>query len=144
MANRRYTEEFRASAVVMLQADGYPQDEFAVGRVAKHLKVPPSTLRGWANGTRAKISREMRDIKKDQIIALLKTEIVDAIQEMVRARPDADYRTLATALGIMIDKMQLLSGEPTEHIQQSDGLTDDERAARIAAIFDAARTRRTG
>jgi hypothetical protein len=35
---------------------------------------------------------------------------------MPDARQDADYRALTTALGIMVDKLQLLTGEPTERV----------------------------
>jgi hypothetical protein len=38
--------------------------------------------------------------------------------EMHEARPDATYQQLATAYGILFDKTQLLTGGPTENVNQ--------------------------
>jgi transposase-like protein len=144
MAKRRYSDEFRASAIVMLESQGYPDKAGAIAQVAAHLKMPVRTLRRWYKGHSNPAPANLVLQKKIDFLDVIETELAGIFEEMPEARADADYRTLATAAGILFDKRQLLLGKPTEHIQQSDGLTDDERAARIAAIFDAARTRRTG
>jgi len=50
---------------------------------------------------------------------------------------------VATAAGIAVDKARLLRDQPTS-ISSNVELSDDERRARITAIFDRARARRAG
>jgi len=140
----RWSDEFRAMSVVMLEAEGYPQRKGALMEVAKTLKVPKSTLSRWYTGKSNPPPPETVTIKKEQIIAMLKGEIGAALNEMPKARPDADYRELATTIGILVDKLQLLEGEPTSRTEVIHGLSDEERANRITDILDRGRARRDG
>ena len=116
MATRkRYTDEFRASAVVMLEAAGYPNTEGALAHVAKAVGMPHNTLRNWFHGKHNPPPSEVRHEKKGEIVDLLRTEIYGILNEMPNKREFARYQELATSLGIAIDKLQLLSGEPTEN-----------------------------
>ena len=45
-----YDDKFRASAVVMLKAAGYPDNKYKLQEIADHLRVPSRTLRRWFNG----------------------------------------------------------------------------------------------
>jgi hypothetical protein len=47
---------------------------------------------------------------------------------------DAQYRELATAFGILVDKLQLLSGEPTERTETKT-ISEEERHERVRAII---------
>lgn len=114
---RRYSDEFRASAVLMLQAAGYPETKGALAAVSQKLNVPHATLNRWFNGIRNPAPSEVVQVKKEDIVRLLMAEVYDAIKDLPNARPDADYRAIATAVGIMIDKVQLLDGAPTQRIQ---------------------------
>jgi len=98
----------------MLEAQGYPDKDGALTAVANHLKVPLSTLRGWFTATRNPPPAEVRNEKKGDLVALIESEIYHALGEMGKKRIDAEYRELATAFGIMVDKLQLLTGEPTQ------------------------------
>jgi transposase-like protein len=49
---RRYNDDFRASATLMLEAAGYPGRDGALSQVSGHLSVPRSTLRGWFTGAK--------------------------------------------------------------------------------------------
>lgn len=141
----RYTDEFRANSVIMLEMSGYPEEPGALMKTAKYLKIPHATLSRWYNGKRNPPPPEMVQVKKNEMIDLLKSEIVSAIREMVNARKDADYKELATAMGIMVDKMQLLEGEATSRTEIiDDRLTDEERSEQIATLLNAARARETG
>lgn len=141
----RYTDEFRANSVIMLEMSGYPDKPGALMETAKYLKIPHATLSRWYNGKRNPPPSEMVQIKKETIVDLLKSEIGAALKEMINARQDADYKELATAIGIMIDKMQLLDGKPTDRAEIiDDRLTDEERVSRVAAILERARARRDG
>lgn len=114
MARKRYDDKFRASAVVMLEAAGWPDEKGALTRVAKHLKIPLATLSRWANEKRNPAPTDLVSEKKGDLVALLKAEAEAIFGDMPNARVDASYRDLAVALGIVLDKHQLLSGGPTE------------------------------
>lgn len=140
----RYSDEFRANSIIMLEASGYPDRPGALMETAKYLKIPHATLSRWANGKRNPPPPEMVQIKKEEIIAMLKGEIRGALEEMPKARQDADYKELATSVGIMVDKMQLLDGEPTARTEIIHELSDDERAKRIDELLNRGRARRDG
>lgn len=71
----------------------------------------------------------------------IRDELQAILEELPNARPDADFKELATSFGIFVDKLQLLEGKATERVEL---LTEQERTDRLAAIFEAARTRRDG
>lgn len=140
----RYTDEFRANSVIMLQASGYPDRPGALVETAKYLKIPHATLSRWYNGKRNAPPSEMVQIKKQDLVKLLLGEVGAALVEMGSARPSADYKELATAIGIMVDKMQLLDGEPTARTEVIHELSDDERAKRVDELLNRGRARRDG
>jgi len=111
---KRYPDEFRANAVLMAQAAGYPEVKGALSRVARKCQIPLTTLSRWVRAKNNPPPAELVSIKKEDLIDMIKAEIAAALHEMPNARPDADYRALATGIGIMVDKVQLLSGEPTQ------------------------------
>lgn len=116
MAKRpRYTDEFRASAVLMWEAN----PNFV--QVAKHLKMPESTLRSWVNRhkqldkqpSRSDLDVELYDKTKIDFVAMIDGEIAAIFDEMGYKRPDASYRDLGIVYGVLQDKRQLLTGGPT-------------------------------
>jgi transposase-like protein len=138
---KRYDDKFRASAVVILEAAGYPEVKGALVRVANNLGVPHATLSRWINQKRNPAPPELVQEKKVDLKELLEKEINGILGDMPSARVDASYRDLGVVAGILFDKLQLLKGKPTEIIDDS-GLTDEARVDRITAIFDRARDRR--
>ena len=115
-ARRRYDDKFRANAVIMLEAAGYPERDGALSQVSQNLNVPATTLHGWAREKHNPVPSDVRTEKKGEIVELLRAEIRAALAEAERARPDANYRDLITGVGIMTDKLQLLNDEPTENV----------------------------
>lgn len=144
MAKRKqYDDKFRASAVVMLEAAGYPERDGAVTAVANATGVPRTTLRRWYRGTNNPPPDELVHKTKSDLKVLLRAEIEAALYAMPAAREDATYRELGTVIGILTDKLQLLEGKATERLEINE-LSDEERAARIAGLLGAARARRDG
>lgn len=121
---RRYDDKFRASAVVMLEAAGYPDRKGALEQAAKACKAPTSTLQGWFNATRNPPPPEMRCEKRLELTDLLRNELAAAFVQMPNARPDASYRDLGTVAAIFIDKLQLLEGKPTWIVEITNLLKD--------------------
>ena len=111
-----YDHKLSPPSLVMLEAAGYPQKKGALSQVSQNLGVPATTLHGWASAKHNPVPTDVRTEKKGEIVELLRAEIRAALAEAERARPDASYRDLITGVGIMTDKLQLLSDEPTENV----------------------------
>lgn len=113
---RTYDDKFRASAVVMLDAAGYPNKKGALQEVADHLGISRQVLTNWAQATH---NAPPQDVLQEK-----KTELADLFENAARiylahaTTPDvvADVSGNAsmTAAAIAVDKMQLLRGLPTE------------------------------
>ena len=97
----------------MLEAAGYPERKGALAYVANNLRMPQSTLHGWANGKNNEPPSDLRCEKKADVIRFIQEEIPQVFRELGDARQDASYRDLMVGLGILVDKWQLLAGEPT-------------------------------
>jgi len=113
---RRYDDKFKVNAVLTYEAN--PNYVF----VAKKLGIPESTLRSWVNTKLyqdkmpqgAGLDAEVYDEKKIDLVTAIIDEVWGILGEMPVARAEASFRELGTVLGILVDKKQLLSGEPTE------------------------------
>jgi transposase-like protein len=138
---KHYDDKFRASAVIMMEAAGYPDKKGALMQVAGNLGVPHTTLSRWFRNINNPPPNDIAQEKRKELKELLEDELHGILGDMPGARFDASYRDLGVVAGILFDKLQLLKGKPTEIIDDS-GLTDETRADRIAAIFDRARDRR--
>lgn len=134
----RYTEEYRASAILMAEANGYPNQKGAVARAAKYLKIPERTLARWLTGASNPPPDKTVSIKKDEIIEALKAEVQAALNEMPNARKDADYKELATTAAILIDKWQLLDGKATERkeLTGKDGGAIETKTTILSELSD--------
>ena len=136
---KRYDDKFRANAVLLLEAAGYPDTKGALTRVSDNVGVPLATLHRWFRAKNNPPPSELVNEKRPELIDLIRSEIYGVLETMPEERKEADYRTLVTGLGILVDKLQLLEGKATERI----GLMDEhERTDRIAALLEAARNRR--
>lgn len=119
MAKRpRYDDKFRASAVVMLEAAGFPERKGALSHVSQHLRVPIPTLKRWATGDQNPPPNEVVTKNRIDLADLLDTEIAAAFEAAKGVRSEASYRDLMTGIGILIDKRQLLHGESTQNVSQ--------------------------
>lgn len=114
MAKRaRYDDKFRASAVLMLEAAGYPDKKGSLSHVSSQIGVPISTLNGWFTGAHNPPPSDIRDEKRIDLLEAIQAELSAIFPAMAERREDASYRELVTAAGILIDKRQLLTGKPT-------------------------------
>ncbi|MHC4617407.1 MAG: transposase [Planctomycetota bacterium] len=128
---RQYSDDFRASAVLMLESQGYPGTKGALTAVAGHLHVPESTLRSWASGARNPVSAKKRELKKRELKELIRDEIYNALAAVDDPRLEASYKDLITGAAILIDKLQLLDDKPTARVAHEH---DDWRSEAIEYI----------
>jgi transposase-like protein len=126
-ARKRYTDNFRAAAVVMLAAAGYPDKKGALARTASHLEIPASTLRDWFRSEHNPPPTELRDEKRGELLESINAEIAAIFPELQRSRKKAGYQSLGVVLGILIDKSRLLAGQSTEIIELNDWLGELRR-----------------
>lgn len=129
--------------MVMMEAAGFPDKKGALTQVSKATGVPHPTLSRWWHKLRNPVPEDLVQKKRYELQDLLEREIRNALLEMVYARSDASYKDLATAIGIMIDKKQLVEGKATERVEHGL-ITPEERRARVIELLDTARDRRTG
>jgi len=108
-----YDDKFRSSAVIMLEAAGYPNQKGALERTAKAVGIHARTLSRWFNGEQNPPPDRMVNKKRLELTDLLRNELGSIFKAMPNARPDASYRDLGTVAAIFIDKLQLLEGKPT-------------------------------
>ena len=110
MARTEYSDEFKAEAVALAEALG------DISRAAEELEMPYSTLYGWVRkgvgntGVPSDLQDEKRQAISDRLEGLIH-KILDIAPDKA---DDADFKALLTALGIAVDKVQLLRGEATE------------------------------
>ena len=117
MKRRQYSDEFRASSVVMLEAAGYPESKGALARTAKRLGIHDRTLSRWYWKENNPAPAELVNEKRLELSELLDGEIRDALLAMGSAREEASYRDLGVVVGILVDKKQLISGAATQRTE---------------------------
>lgn len=142
MARRSYSDKERAEALAVLDSTkkgGVPN----YSEASRLAGVPRKTIEEWDKGRVNSDVAEIRQHKKGELadcLSVVAHELVEAIGGKIA---EASLQQVATSMGIVVDKMQLLRGEPTS-ISQSQGMNDDERAERVAALLERARARRDG
>lgn len=109
-----YTDAFRATAVAALIADGYPEREGALSKVAKAFNLHARTLQRWADDVQSAPPDDLVTQKKAGMADLIEKEIYEVLDLMPEKRERANYSQLAIVLGVLIDKMRLLRDLPTE------------------------------
>jgi hypothetical protein len=119
----KFDDEYRAGVVVMLQSEGYPDNPNALGKVHEYLKQrspypAKTTISNWFHGVKnAPPSKKVDDKKKDMVEALqgLTWKLIDHAGQDDTVTEMTGQQTV-TSIGILIDKIRLLTGLPTEII----------------------------
>lgn len=119
---KKYTDKFKAGAITLLQSEGYPDDPYALKKVAKKIGVPDRTLRRWHNGENGHPPDDIVRETKKELIDLFDDEIRDVMKELPSARPEAPYKDLVMGVAILVDKKQLLGGQPTDRTDNTHTL----------------------
>jgi len=150
-----YTLEQKVLALAALAANA---GNFA--RTARQLDIPRSSLQRWAaqqktagadgqdRAPKTELPGRAPGTPLAELIERAKGDLADRFEDIARrlleALPgklaDASLRDIAVALGIAIDKMLLLRGQP----DRSGSLTDAERVQRLRALAERVRHRQAG
>lgn len=115
---RRYTDKFRADAIALLEGAGYPDREGALADTARHIGVPAQTLHRWARGKNNPPPPELVIEKKGDLADELESIVWLMTGHLKNEDTIGDMtgQQTATSIGILIDKIRLLRGLPTEVI----------------------------
>ena len=115
----KYTDEFRATAVVALRMAGWPEQVGALSRVAADLGLHWITLGRWAKGESNPPPNILVQTKQVELADLFEQEMRSIFQAMETKRGEASYRDLGVVLGITSDKRQLLNDQPTANVKET-------------------------
>jgi len=121
MARREWSDSEKATALAALDANGGN-----VSHTARQLGIPRMTLADWAAGRVTDDVTELRQEKKESLadaFEALARKLVAGVGVWVdqRLEEGCNPATVGTTLGIVVDKMQLLRGDPT-HIAGQAGM----------------------
>lgn len=123
----KFDDNYRAATVVMLQAEGYPDNPLALGKVHNYLakKAPyptKTTLSNWFRGLHNAPPSNVLDIKKDNMTEALYGLLGKLVSHANKDETIGDMsgQAAVTSIGILIDKLQLLEGNPTEITKNSN------------------------
>jgi transposase-like protein len=108
VARRRYTDEQRASALAALEANAGD-----VRKTARELNIPEATLRQWKHGLRHPESVQMSAAQKPPLAEALREVARQLLESIPGKIGESSLSQVAVAMGIAVDKAQLLEGKPT-------------------------------
>lgn len=132
---RRYTERDQAKTAVVLKANGGN-----VKKTGRETGVPPATVRDWKQKWEEDGYPDVEDFElelKDFVESA--TEVRFLMVEMLREkieRRELTGRDLITGIGILTDKINIMTGmatSRTEHVELA--LPDPQELAKALATF---------
>lgn len=116
---RKYTEAFKAKALAALDANGGN-----VWRTAKEVGIPTTTLERWAKDQDA-VPPDVREEKRKELAAELEGFVIGLCNLRAKSLEGLNVRDTAVAIGIGVDKLLLLKGQPNQISRnESDGQHD--------------------
>jgi len=116
MAFKKFTEDEQAMFLLQLEVLNYPANVHALLEVTKKRGAPSrnTLVRWWKQKNDPHISKLVQH-KKTDFIAELKELLGLHIEASIKAvKGNDDLRAIDTGIGIIVDKLQLLQGEPTD------------------------------
>jgi len=116
MPKRRYTEADKATALAVLKSCG---GDYSKG--ARTAGIPRNTLKSWALEPRYAAPASVRQ-QKERDAAVAWSELRDLALDRARATVMDDsqkiqFRDLSWTAAVATDKVQLLTGKPTERTE---------------------------
>ena len=118
MAFQAFSDQQQAGFILQLETLDYPNNKHAPLEVSKQKGAPSGrTLRRWWK------KRHAPEIVK--VVQQEKVDYVDALQDLLNLHIEAsteavvgseDLRAINTGIGIIVDKLQLLTGNATENV----------------------------
>ncbi len=108
-----YPDDFKQACVQALNDAGYPQTFGSLAKVAKDMNVSPSSLITWAAMAGYKIERDPH-AESQLLVTLIVAELVSTFEFLALKRASASYSQLSIGMGILFDKLFMLTGNVPE------------------------------
>lgn len=118
MAKRSYSDNEKAAALLTLESNGGN-----LSRTSRELNIPISTLGEWRDGRAVPDVAEIRNENRTPLVERLMNELTAALNLLPDKRNDASYSDLMRGVGILTDKVQLLSGADTARVRATVHVT---------------------
>lgn len=113
-----YSDEFVAAAIVLLQANGWPEIRGAQAKTARQLDVPQNTLIGWANESNRNVHKARTfDIVKAELAEMWSEGASILYKQGMERRDELSAMQAFTAAAISTDKMDILTRGPAVNVQ---------------------------
>jgi len=126
MARRSYSDEEKAETLALLKANGGN-----VKRTAREKGIPYKTVEAWVRrGNLESLAEGVQEQKEDELEVVLGRIALKAARRADERIPKESAKVAMIALGIAIEKLQLLKGQPTsiERVDLSNIPPDHLRA----------------
>lgn len=131
MGKRQYTEDDKANALATLELNGGN-----LLKTASALKIPYMTLKDWSSGLGVTVAvTENREVKKQSIADSLEELCYKILGTVPDKLAEASFKDAMTGLGIAVDKMQVLRGEPNTINSHRTSSTHTERVEAVFALL---------
>lgn len=105
---KKYSDDVRASAIALLEAEGYPRNRGALASVAKKMDVPRQTLRWWFRAKHGDLGRQI-EAKRIELREAMEREVAAILVRMGQVRDKASYLSLGRVAGIFVDRLETAS-----------------------------------
>ena len=131
---RRYSDDEKAAAIALYDFNSNLDKPLAV--TSKALQIPDSTLQRWTDGEAvSENAQALREEKKKSIDELCEEYARQALSKLIPNLDDIKPRDFAS-IGIAIDKMLLLRGQPTQITEtRNDAALREKAEALLAQIL---------
>ena len=136
-----YTEQFRAEALVTLEANGgnilQTAEQLGIGEATLHRWIAENSETGDNKSDIAQAATELVPEARESFITELKTLRNKVLRHLDGIVEDLKAREAAITLGILIDKTELLEGNATSRTAVvRNGETVDEAIKRLSAELE--------
>lgn len=134
---RQYSDEERGATLTALDANGGN-----VSKTARETGVPRKTVEEWRDGRHVPEVANIRQGKRRALADELEELAYLCLDLLPDKLNDASAAATATALGIAVDKMQVLRGKPSSvTLNEYADLSAEDIDRELDALANAARTR---
>lgn len=135
MSNSKYSAEFRATVLAHLQANNGN-----LRRTGLQFGISPKLVRYWRDHAENAMTYELS--QASELLPMARKELADRLEDFVHDAlsstaekiETANLQQLFVAIGISLDKMQLLKGRPTSISQNQTIKKEINEAAAKEAI----------
>ncbi|SHE47736.1 hypothetical protein SAMN02745164_00504 [Marinitoga hydrogenitolerans DSM 16785] len=121
----KYTDEDKMKAIVELENNiNHQTGNPNWTKVSKKLNISRKTLQKWWKEKNKEDTEHIRTLKKEEFIKKAWDNIFYGLGLLKEKAEKANYKDLIVGMATLIDKIQLLQGQPTEITKNENNNTE--------------------